>query len=93
MAMKTNKSPGGVAVSPGVDRQSTEYPWSLSLYIWTYLGVSYPNGHRLNASSSSARALRISDSPSRYLDTWVTGRPSRHYRRVSGPRTRACCHP
>ena len=31
MAMKTNKSPGGVAVSPGVDRRSTENPWSLSL--------------------------------------------------------------
>ena len=34
MAMKTNKSPGGVAVSPGVDRRSTENPWSLSLYIY-----------------------------------------------------------
>ena len=39
MAMKTNKSPGGVAVYPGVDRLSTENPWSLSLYIYIYICI------------------------------------------------------
>ena len=39
MAMKTNKSSGSVAVFPGVDRRSTENPWSMSLYIYGRMWV------------------------------------------------------
>ena len=37
MAMKTNKVQALSLYPPGVDRRSTENPWSLSLYIYIYV--------------------------------------------------------